>query len=345
VVGLTLLALLGLWSLRVTYQVNFVNQDFVKEYLFYAHASPDPLADMRQMEAISRRTVGDRQLKIAYDDDSSWPFNWYLSEWPNAVYYGASPSRETFADAPVVLVGSKNLDKARPFLQRDYQEFNRRLIWWPDEGYKNTSWEKIKLGISDPQKRREFLDVVLWRRFPTPMNQWPLVHRYSLFVRKDVAAQLWDFGAQPSALAPLVDPYEQGFREDWSSQQIIGSGLGAGARPADLPAQHGRGARWLDLCRRQRQPSHPGFSTPLATSCASGAAPASYTPRACPAVSIPTAPAPCRSATASCASRGASRWGRTATSTWPTPGTTASRSSTGRAPSCRPVGRLRHHRR
>jgi uncharacterized protein (TIGR03663 family) len=235
VVGLTLLALLGLWSLRVTYQVNFVNQDFVKEYLFYAHASPDPLADMRQIEAISRRTVGDRQLKIAYDDDSSWPFNWYLSEWPNAAYYGASPSRDSFADAPVVLVGSKNLDKARPFLQRDYQEFNRRLIWWPDEGYKNASWDRIKLGISDPQKRREFLDVVLWRRFPTPMNQWPLVHRYSLFVRKDVAAQLWDFGAQPSALAPLVDPYEQGFREDWSSQQIIGSGLGAGPGQLTYP--------------------------------------------------------------------------------------------------------------
>jgi len=226
VVGLTLLALLGLWSVRVTYQANFVNQDFVKEYLFYAHGSPDPLADMRQIESISRRTVGDKQLKIAYDDDSSWPFNWYLSDWPNALYYGATPSRETFTDAPVALVGSKNLDKARPFLQRDYNEFSRRLIWWPDEGYKNLTWEKIKLGITDPQKRREFLDVVLWRRFTTPMNQWPLVHRYSLFVRKDVAAQLWDFGAQPSAVAPLVDPYEQGLREGWSSQQIIGSGLG-----------------------------------------------------------------------------------------------------------------------
>jgi uncharacterized protein (TIGR03663 family) len=235
VVGLTLLALLGLWTLRVTYQLNFVNQDYVKEYLFYAHASPDPLADLRQMESISRRTVGDRQLKIAYDDDSSWPFNWYLSEWPNAVYYGSTPSRETFADAPVVLVGSKNIDKARPFLQRDYHEFNRRLIWWPNEDYKNTSWEKIKLGITDPDKRRAFMDVVLWRRFPTPMNQWPLVHRYSLFVRKDVAAQLWDFGAQPSALAPLVDPYEQGFREGYSSQQIIGGGPGVAPGQLNFP--------------------------------------------------------------------------------------------------------------
>ncbi len=226
VIGLTLIALLGLWTVRTTYQLNFVNQDYVTEYLFYAHASPDPLADIRQMEAISRRTVGDRQLKIAYDDDSSWPFNWYLSDWPNAVYYGANPSREVFADAPVVIVGSENLEKARPFLQRDFTEFSRRLIWWPNEDYKNVTWDKIKQGITDPQKRRDFLDVVLWRRYKTPMNQWPLVHRYSLFVRNDLAAQLWDFGVQPAAVAAIVDPYAEGTRENFASQQIIGSGVG-----------------------------------------------------------------------------------------------------------------------
>jgi len=226
-VGLTLIALLGLWTVRTTYQLNFVNQDYVIEYLFYAHGSPDPLADIRQLEEISRRTVGDRQLKVAYDNDSSWPFNWYLSDWPNAVYFGANPSRETFADAPAALIGSENLEKARPFLQRDYTEFSRRLIWWPNEDYKNLSWEKIKLGITDPQKRREFLDVVLWRRFATPLNQWPLVHRYSLFVRKDLAAQLWDFGVQPAAVAAVVDPYAAGTRENFASQQIIGSGVGS----------------------------------------------------------------------------------------------------------------------
>ena len=157
---------------------------------------PDPLTDMQDIEALSRRTVGDKQLKIAYDDDASWPFNWYLRDWPNAVYFGANPTRESFTDAPVALVGSKNLDKARPYLQRDYYEFGHRLIWWPDEGYKNTSLEKIKQGITDPAKRKEFLDVVLWRKYRTPLSQWPLVHRYSLFVRKDVANQMWDFGAR-----------------------------------------------------------------------------------------------------------------------------------------------------
>ncbi len=227
VIGLTLIALLGIWTVRTTYQLNFVNQNYVTEYLFYAHASPDPLADIRQIEEISRRTVGDRQIKVAYDDDSSWPFNWYLSDWPNTAYFGGNPSREAVADAPVVIVGSKNLDKARPFLQRDYIEFSRRLIWWPNEDYKNLSLDKIMQGVRDPQKRREFLDVVLWRRYTTPMNQWPLVHRYSLFVRNDLAAQLWDFGVQPTAVTAVVDPYAAGTLENWSSQQLIGNGPGA----------------------------------------------------------------------------------------------------------------------
>ncbi|MFZ2487651.1 MAG: flippase activity-associated protein Agl23 [Anaerolineae bacterium] len=226
VAGLTVIAVLGLWTVRTTYQANFVNQDYVVEYLFYAHGSPDPLADVRLIEDISRRTVGDRQIKVAYDDDSSWPFNWYFSTWPNAAYFGATPSREVFADAPVALIGAKNLDRARPFLQRDYYEFDRRLIWWPNEDYRNTSWQKIKEGLTNPQKRQKFLDVVLWRKYDTPTNQWPLVHRYSLFVRKDLAGQLWDFGLQPATAAPQADPYEQGFREGYASQQIIGVGPG-----------------------------------------------------------------------------------------------------------------------
>lgn len=233
VAGLTLALLLGLWTVRTSYMLNFINYDYTTEFLFYAHASPDPARVMREIERMSRRTVGDKQMKVAYDDDASWPFNWYLRDWPNAAYFGDQPSREAL-DAPVVIAGSKNLDKVRPFLKRDYYEFSYRLIWWPDEGYKNTSWEKIRRGITDPVKRKEFLDVLIWRKYPTPPAQWPLVHRFSLFVRKDLADQLWDFGTQPVTAAPEVDVYEQGFRE-LSAIRVIGGGPGAAPGQLNLP--------------------------------------------------------------------------------------------------------------
>jgi hypothetical protein len=234
VIGLTLVAILGLWMLRTTFMVNFINYDYVKEYLFYAHASPDPRMVMDQLEDMSRRTAGDKQLKVAYDDDAAWPFNWYLRDWPRAAYFGASPSRDAFADAPVAIIGSKNLDAARPYLQRDYNEYSHRLIWWPDESYKTTSLQRIRQDLRDPAKRQAFLDVVLWRRFPTPMNEWPLVHRFSLFVRKDLANQMWDFGALPAAAAAPADPYEQGFTE-LPSLQTIGSGPGTATGQLNFP--------------------------------------------------------------------------------------------------------------
>jgi uncharacterized protein (TIGR03663 family) len=234
VAGLTLALLLGLWSLRTSYMLNFLNQDYVSEYLFYAHASPDPRLDMADIEAISRRVAGDKQIKVVYDDDSSWPFNWYLRDWPNGTYIGSGISREAFRDAPVVIIGSKNLDQARPYLVRDYQEFNHRLIWWPEEGYKNTGWEKIWQGLTDPEKRREFLDVVIWREHTTPLSNWPLVHRYSLFVRNDVAAQMWDFGTEPTAVAGFTDPYEEGFREVISTR-VVGTGPGSADGQLNFP--------------------------------------------------------------------------------------------------------------
>ena len=258
VIGLTLTALLGVWLLRTTYVMNFINQNNVTEYLFYAHGGPDPLTDMQDIETLSRRTVGDKQLKIAYDDDASWPFNWYLRDWPNAVYFGANPTRESFTDAPVALIGSKNLEKARPYLRRDYYEFDHRLIWWPDEGYKNTSLEKIKQGLTDPVKRKEFLDVVLWRKYKTPLSQWPLVHRYSLFVRKDVANQMWDFGAAPVAAAAVVNPYAQGVRE-LASQQIIGGGPGASQGQFNFPRSMAVAPDGTLYVARLRQSSHPGL--------------------------------------------------------------------------------------
>ena len=36
--------------------------------------------------------------------------------------------------------------------------------------------------------------MVIHRRYTTPTSQWDPVHRFSLFVRKDVAAQVWDWG-------------------------------------------------------------------------------------------------------------------------------------------------------
>ena len=223
-VAVSLVALLVVLTISVSYRFNFINYDDATEPMVYAHGTPDIKLALGQIEEISRKTAGGYALKVAYDDDSTWPLEWYLRDYPNKVYYGASPSRDNM-EAPVVIVGDKNIGKVKPYLGDRYYEFPYRLIWWPRETYKGLTWQRIRDGIKDPVQRGQFWDVVLNRQYTTPLAQWDPVHRFSMFVRKDVAAQVWDWGAPAAAAAgdgtaEVGNPYEGGQRIIEASQQI-----------------------------------------------------------------------------------------------------------------------------
>lgn len=207
-VTLALLGLLAAFTVAVGYRFAFINYDYATEPMVYAHATPDIKLAMAQIEEISRKTVGDHSIKVAYDDDSTWPLEWYLRDYPKKAYFGASPSREA-VDAPIVLVGDKNLSKVRPYLGDRYYEFNYRLIWWPRETYKGLSIQRLLDILRDAKQRGLIWDVIIHRRYTTPTAQWDPVHRFSMFVRKDVAAQVWDWGLPPAAAAAaeVKEPY------------------------------------------------------------------------------------------------------------------------------------------
>jgi hypothetical protein len=133
---LTLVTLLAFWTVSVTWRANYINFAKANEMLFYAHGSQDIKLALAEIEEISQRTVGDKQIKVAYDDESTWPLEWYMRQYPNAVFYGANPTREAL-DAPVVIVGSGNDAKAKPYLGDKYYRRNYRLVWWPAEDYKS----------------------------------------------------------------------------------------------------------------------------------------------------------------------------------------------------------------
>jgi DNA-binding beta-propeller fold protein YncE len=231
--AIILAAILGVFTVAVAFRFAYINYDYAVEPMVYAHATPDIKLTMRQIEEISRKTAGDYALKVAYDDDSTWPLEWYFRDYPNKVYFGASPSREVL-DVPVVVVGDKNLEKVKPYLGDRYYEFNYRLIWWPRETYKGLSWERIRDGIRDPKQRGQFWDVVIQRRYSTPTAQWDPVHRFSLFVRKDVAAKVWDWGVPAAAAAApaAVDLYRGGERKIAAIKQFGTTGV-----PGNAPGQ------------------------------------------------------------------------------------------------------------
>ena len=207
VVFATALALLGLLTVRYSWLANYVHPGTAEEFLVYAHSTPDVPMVMREIESLSRRLVGDKQIKVAYDDDSTWPLEWYFREYPNRAYYGSQPTKDAL-DAPVVIVGPKNEAKVKPYLGDRYTRREYRLIWWPIEDYKGLTPRKFINWLRDPAERKRIWNIVFHRRYETPLNAWPFVHRFALYVRKDVVAQIWEYGAEMVGPKPeVVDEY------------------------------------------------------------------------------------------------------------------------------------------
>ncbi|HMQ53994.1 MAG TPA: TIGR03663 family protein [Anaerolineae bacterium] len=243
----TTLFVMSLLTIRFAWLFNYVNYDYVNEIMVYAHASPDVKLALGQIEEISRRTVGDKMIRLAYDNDSTWPLEWYLREYPNRVYYGENPTREAL-DSPIVIVGSANENKVKPYLGDKYTRFNYRLVWWPMEDYKgqtlNRLWETYVVGppplegtpdTAETQAQRRSLVRDNWRKLwniifyryyeDYDLNEWPFVHRFALYIRNDMLNEVWDYQSGPIQFtSPIVtsDPLE-GKRTEIEALQSWGS--------------------------------------------------------------------------------------------------------------------------
>ena len=197
---------LFLLTVRFTYMLNYVNFDMATEYLVYAHGSPDIKRALNELDLISERTAGERNVVVAYDDESSWPMSWYMRLYPNSRFYGNNPTSDVMT-APVVIVGPANYEKVRPYVARDYVKRTYRRIWWPDQGYFNLTWERFIGALRDPARMKRIADIVFYRRYaddtdpsrPRDLTQWPTRSDFEMYVRRDIAAEIWDLGAVPTA--------------------------------------------------------------------------------------------------------------------------------------------------
>jgi predicted membrane-bound mannosyltransferase/DNA-binding beta-propeller fold protein YncE len=210
-----LVLLVGLTA-RSSYLANYINYDTAKEYLVYAHAARGPKDVLKQVEEISQRIAGGKNLQVAYDNSSLYPYWWYLRDYANLDYFGDKPSK-TLRDVPVVIVGSPNYGKVDPILEKDYYSFEYMRLWWPNQDYYNLTWERVKNAIMDPAIRAGIFDIWLNHDYTQyaaatgstalTLESWEPAERMKLFIRKDIAAQIWDLGLAPQPIVEQPDPY------------------------------------------------------------------------------------------------------------------------------------------
>jgi uncharacterized protein (TIGR03663 family) len=224
----TMLAFLSFFTVRFAWMASYINYDYATELLVYAHGAADIKPTLAEIDEISRRTVGDKMIQLAYGNEVSWPMEWYMREYPNRQYFGDAPTREKL-DVPIVMASERNDDKVRPYLGDRYYRFKRRLVWWPNQQYMGLTWERVRNILTSPDKRKILWDILYWRKYPRSTDDWYHVHNFYFYVRKDVAQQIWDFGAMPPQAVELApDPYLEK-HVDLPSAQVWGQvGTGPG---------------------------------------------------------------------------------------------------------------------
>ena len=234
--------MLSLLTIRFAYLASFPNADYTTEFLVYAHGAPATKEIvMPQLEEMSKRLYGDMRLKIYYDNEASWPYTWYLRNFPSRVYFGENPSPD-IKNADAILVGDNNYSKVEPFLDNEFDYVEFTFLWWPMEDYRQISWnailgdpdveDEVSRNFTKPDVRRGLWDIFFYRdydRFGDAMGRnfeignWPLKRNMRLYIRRDAKATLWDRGVGATLITPPEDPYAEGERP-FSPSAIIGQG-------------------------------------------------------------------------------------------------------------------------
>jgi len=231
--ALGLVGWLAFLTAKAAWQAAYVNYDDATEFLVYAHSSGAVKEVMGQIEEISLKTTDGLGVRVAYDNRVSWPFSWYLRDYYNAVFYNDQPSRGVIGDAPIVLAGPDNWSKVEPLLGDRYYKFEYIRMWWPMQDYFNLNGETFRNFLNNPALQRGVWDIFYRRDYTAygeaqgrsyELSEWPVAERMRLYIRRDVFAQVWDYGVAASEMAEALDPYAENSRNT-QPDLVFGTGV------------------------------------------------------------------------------------------------------------------------
>jgi len=219
-VALAFFGVLAVLTARASYQASFVNYEYATEYLVYAHAGTGPKQILRQVEEISQRLTKGLDLKVAYDNDSLYPYWWYLRRYSNLQYFADQPTRD-LKDASIILVGAANYSKLDSIVRDNFIYYDYVRLWWPMEDYNNLTLKQVWTDFKDPNMREAIFQIWLNRNYKPyadlkgrdnlTLSTWQPSNHIRMYIRKDIIAQIWDFGAAPVVASEQeTDPYVNG---------------------------------------------------------------------------------------------------------------------------------------
>jgi predicted membrane-bound mannosyltransferase len=138
--------ILAILTARVAYKASFINYDYATEYLVYAHAGPAVKTVLHEVDRIAELTNEGTNMRIVFDDESSWPFSWYFRDYTNyALLRGEAGSVDptSLDGARIVVVGNKKVGDVRRIVGDRYYEFGYIRLWWPMQEYFGLTYNRV----------------------------------------------------------------------------------------------------------------------------------------------------------------------------------------------------------
>ncbi|MDZ4767979.1 MAG: TIGR03663 family protein [Chloroflexota bacterium] len=228
---------LAVLTTRHAWLASFINYDLAKENLVYAHAAPGIKKMMTQLEEISQRTTDGLNVNFAWGGNA-WPVSWYFRDLPNARFFAENPSPGTIGDAVAVYASDDIRSRVEPLLEDRFYRFEYVRMWWPDQDYFYLNGQRVNnaLDLSAENTNagmiREGLFNIWWDRDYTKygeavgrnydLQNWPVSEKMHFYVRKDVAAQVWNLGTgEGTVLNPLANVQVNVCTENWQQPAAL----------------------------------------------------------------------------------------------------------------------------
>ncbi len=145
-----LLALLFAASVRASVEVTYAHPDTPVEPLIYTQTSPDVPALLRQILALSEQAEQPLTITVDTTASFSWPWAWYLRDYP-AVSYGAADYVGERTPEDGIVIAARSTLSANPELERRFAFSSpyRHRWWFPEQGYRATTGRSLLAGMRD----------------------------------------------------------------------------------------------------------------------------------------------------------------------------------------------------
>jgi DNA-binding beta-propeller fold protein YncE len=210
--AIAVFGVLGVITLGSAWRASFIKYDEATEFLVYAHAGPGNGIVVDKLRELSLLTTGTMDIVFAHDDGMHWPGLWYFREFPNSIAYNANPTFRDIENAVAIAVRGDGLNEIEPLLEGQFVRWDYVRMWWPMQDYYDLTASRMNnlldIGSNDSPAaatRRGIWDIWWSRDYDQyaravnrvddfKLNNWPLHDRVYFFVRRDVAARVWQYG-------------------------------------------------------------------------------------------------------------------------------------------------------